>query len=142
MPSSAPGTTARRSWWPRPALRRTELNQRSPGLVHRVLHRQRRVVGEAFGVPGSPIHLDRAGQLGQLRGGDLVVDAPSGVVVIRLPAPGPPGVRAGPLAAEAAAQVHPAFGEPVIEVGPFIREESGGLPIALPVLDVHLAVDD
>src|SRR5699024_2236714 len=73
----------------------------------------------------------------------LPIYAPAGVVVERLPAPGPPGVGAVDLAGEVPGQVHPAeLAEPAVQVGPFLRQETGVLPVPLPVLDVQLAVRD
>jgi hypothetical protein len=91
-------------------------------------------------------------RIGQLRGGELVVDAPPGVVVEGLAAPRPPGVGAFDLAGESAPDVDPAqtaaavvllvalCAEEAIEVGALVWQEAGSLHVALPVADVERAM--
>src|SRR4029079_478477 len=71
--------------------------------------------------PGSGAH--RPHREGATR--ELVVDAPPGVVVERLPTPGQQGVRTGPRTMKGAVPVHPVpVGEPAVEVRPFLRKEA------------------
>src|SRR5665648_635789 len=68
----------------------------------------------------------------------------------RLPAPRPPGVRAGTLAAEPSTEIHPAvLVEPGVQVGALLRQATRSLEVPLPVLqvdapvrDVHIPADD
>src|SRR5690606_15819349 len=89
-------------------------------------------------------------------GDDVVVDTPARVVVEGLAAVGPPAVGAVDLARPAAPDVDPAEAgalgavdaddgltarsEEAVEVGAFAGQEAGSLHVALPVLDVELAV--
>src|SRR5699024_12416782 len=66
-----------------------------------------------------------------------------GVVVERLPAVGPPRVRAGHIAGVVAGEVGPAaVGEPAGEVGPLLGQEPRGFQVPVPVLDIQLVVRD
>src|SRR3954464_4445960 len=83
-----------------------------------VIHYQRGVVGEA-GVPGGcTVHDGRNGRGRQFRGGQVVVDAPAGVVVECLAALGPPGVGPVNVAGKVAVDVMPAdlLAEEAVEV--------------------------
>ena len=106
---------------------------------------------EPLGVRRGPVDGRADRGVGEVRRRQLVVDAPARVVVERLPAPGPPRVRPGPLAAELAAEVVPAeVVEPAVQVGALARQEARRdlrLPFQflrsdLAVRDVHVAGDD
>jgi hypothetical protein len=78
-----------------------------------------------------------------LRSHDLIVDAPPGVVVERLTAERPPRIRARDLSGIRSHDVDPSeFVEPAIEVRAFLRQETCALQVALPVLQVELAMGD
>ena len=85
-----------------------------------------------------------AGTSGQGGGGDLVVDAPTDVLGIRLTAVAPPGVRrfAG-VGIKPAIDIDPALlVEHPAEPGAFFGQKARVLLVALPVLEVDLAVGD
>src|SRR5690606_39881329 len=89
------------------------------------------------------VDLDLDGALGERRRRELVVDAPARVVVERAPAPRPPRERAGTLAAVQPPQVdEPDLVEPRVDVRALLGQEAGALEVALPVLDVGVAVGD
>ena len=67
------------------------------------------------------------------RRGDLVVDAPAHVLLVRPAAVGPPGVLIG-LVVERAEHVHPAeFVEHLCEPGALLRQEAGILLVRFPI---------
>ena len=81
------------------------------------------------------------GLCGKARGGEVVVDAPTGVGVESLASERPPSVWAGLFWVSGAADVDPALSfHPVVKVGAFFWQETGVLEVALPVLDVELGV--
>ena len=91
---------------------------------------------------GTP-HLRAHRPRGQRRRRQLVVDAPSRVVVERLPAPRPPGVRTRPRPVQLPVHVDEAMGaDPPVDLGLLLRQEARLAAVALPVLDVLRAVGD
>lgn len=109
-----------------------------PGGRPVVVHRERRVVGEALASVdvGGP-HRGRQG-----RGDHLVVQAPPHVVVIGATPVGPPGVLLRRLR-DRPERVPPALGaEQRVHPGPLLGQKAGVLLVLAPVFDVGLGVGD
>ena len=103
-----------------------------------VVDGQRRVIGKTFRLVDA--NLSRGG--GDARRGDLVIDAPADVFRPGLAAVRPPGVLLGPLI-DAAEHIDPAdcveyFRQPVA----LLRQKTGVLAVALPVLEIDFLVRD
>src|SRR4051794_3754001 len=80
----------------------------SGGPSERVVDDHRRVVRPSLVVGRRAVDRVAGDALRERGAGELVVDAPAGVVVERLTAPRPPGVRAVNLARVLAHDIHPA----------------------------------
>src|SRR6478752_148107 len=109
-----------------------------------VVHYQRGMVGEA-GVPGRrPVNncLHRRG--GEDGRGEVIVNAPAGVVVEGLSPLRPPSVGAVAVTRQAPVNILPAdlLTEEAVKIGPLLRQEAGPFDVALPVPDVQLGVAD
>jgi hypothetical protein len=107
-----------------------------PFEVVLVVHRERRVVGEA----AADVDVAAASQRGHARRGDLVVDAPADVLRPRLAEVRPPGVSIRPRV-EDAEDVHEAVRlEDVRQPLALLVGEPGAAPIGAPVPEVDLLV--